>query len=267
METQTVPVIGASVAADQSPATNAPQPAPSAPVAGASSPGQSLFADFKDSLSRLFDGKKFRLKNGQPQLDTKGRFVPLRVGAKRKTPGANRAALNAANARPERPAPDFSDVGQALKGYQTESVGGAAPNAATPEAPASSAPSAETLAADLAAIGDNPTAETIIGIIQTALILIGEEEGVLTPVEILTLRRPLVRTLEKYQVGKDALGPEADLALAVVGLVAARLQKPKTQTAFQKLRAWIVEKFFARRAERVATSLRETVGEAVAAKP
>lgn len=59
---------------------------PATPPAPQTPPAENPFAGQKDSLGREFDAAVFRLKNGQPQIDTRGRFVPAGLG--RKTGGA-----------------------------------------------------------------------------------------------------------------------------------------------------------------------------------
>jgi hypothetical protein len=224
----------------------------------------------RDKIQRLFDPKKY-LSNpdGTPKFNKWGCFVP-RGGRKPKakmetptTPPTGDATSTAAPAQPgtsgavvpppepaaAATAAEFHDVNKALE--------------TMPGAEAESQPDADKLAAELKNLGDNPTAETVIGLIQTGLILIGEEEGILSDTEKILIRRPLLRTLEKYDVGKDVLPPEVDLALAVLGVIAFRLQKPKTAKFFAKVRAWVVEKFFASKGKKLARELREEVGPAV----
>ena len=59
------------------------------PVTGAAAQPASFE---RDSLKRIFDPNKFRTRDGKPQLDTQGRFVPFGGGRKRKTPNAPFAA-------------------------------------------------------------------------------------------------------------------------------------------------------------------------------
>ncbi len=220
----------------------------------------------RDRLGRAFDNLKFRLGgDGRPRFDKLGRFVNLRGGRKKKmetpspTPSVDPHASNDVPAStpaptPEpaqktEPTPNFSDVKKALDSMP---AGGAADPAAQ-------------LAAEIETLGDNPTAETIIGLIQTGLVLIGDEEGILTAQEKALLRRPLVRVLDKYNIGASALPAEVDLALCVLGLLAARLQKPKTATFALKIKAWVVRQFFASKGEKMAATLRSEVGESVKA--
>ena len=100
-----------------------------------------------------------------------------------------------------------------------------------------------------------PTAETIIGIIQTALVLIGDDEGILTETEKMIMRGPLDRVLKKYNVGADIMPPEVDLAFALAGLFIVRLKKPKTATFAAKVKGWIVNAMFRRKGE----AIRQTV--------
>ena len=221
-----------------------------------------------DSLGRAFDPRKFR-----PQLDKLKRWVNLRLGRKPKTAGktpfppkenapttmtntpatptsattadttasGTGSITEAPTATPSAPsAPDFSDIDAASR----------APD--TPQ-PADGAP---VDAAEDAADGAS-TANTIIGIIQTALVLIGEDEGVLSETEKTLLRNPLNRVLEKYDIGADVLPPEVDFAFALASIVIARLKKPKTATTFAKLRAWIAEKIWRRKGEKLAKEVKE----------
>lgn len=80
------------------------------------------------------------------------------------------------------------------------------------------------------------TAETGIGLIQTALVLLGEEEGVLSNAEKILIKAPLERILRKYDVGE--LPAELDLAVAIAVVVIARLKKPKTMARWERLKLW-----------------------------
>lgn len=216
--------------------------------------------DIRDSLGRLFDAVRFRKKpDGQPYKNTRGHFMP-RGGRKPKIKPMESSPSLATAAEPvlppDVPAPPtpataaaFGDVAAALKTFG----GDATPAGGT----------AESLADDIRAVGDNPTAETVIGLIQTGLMLIGEEEGLLSAAEKDMIRRPLVRVLAKYGVGKDVLPAEVDLVLAVLGVIAFRLQKPKTAKFAAKVRAWVVDKFFAGRGRKLAHTLQKEVGDSV----
>ncbi len=219
-----------------------------------------MSSQLTDSIGRIFDAKKF--KNAK---DTLGRWINARAGRKStkktkpvkspmqttpETPSTEPATPPAAESTPPpaqaetsapaaEAAPDFSDIQKA---------------AATP--------SAETLEADLSeaqtaiATGSTPTAETIIGILQTILVLIGEEEGILTDGEKIILRPALNRVLKKYDVGNDVLPAEVDLLVAVAGLIVSRLKKPKTAKFAAKIRAWVVNLWFGhkgREIQRVVT--------------
>lgn len=206
---------------DPAPFPAAAAPAP-APAALPPSP------DF-DSLGRPFDPVKFRRDK-----DTLGRWKNARAG--RKTPGAASSPASAAAAptsTPRDPAPaDFSDVERAAGSAEGKAV----------------------------LLDDNATADTVIGVIQTALVLIGDEEGVLSETEKTLLRRPLVRVLEKYNVGADVMPAEVDLCLALAGLLITRLQKPKTATWFAKVKAWAVNLWFRGKGHALARDLRQHVG-------
>lgn len=178
---------------------------PAAPPSAApeSELDQNSFAGQKDSLDREFHPAKFRLKDGKPQLDTKGRFVPLGLGSKPKS---------------ETP----SDLD----------------NAPVSSLPADDAPGFASVSVEITA---ELSAETAIGLVQTALIMIGDDEGTLTPLEERMLKRPMVRVLEKYKIG-DKMTPEMELAAVIAVLFQRRLKKPKTQKWFQgmmaKAHAW-----------------------------
>lgn len=97
--------------------------------------------------------------------------------------------------------------------------------------------------------------ETGIGIIQTAFVLLGDEEGQLSDTEKVLLRRPLKRVLEKYNIGDEMLPCELDLAVAVASLLILRLSKPKTATKWEKIKAWCADKWFARKGRQTASAV------------
>ena len=99
------------------------------------------------------------------------------------------------------------------------------------------------------------TAETAIGVIQTALIMLGEEEGVLSEMEKMMLRPPLERVLKKYDVGE--MPAELDLAVALAGIVISRMSRPKTQGKLERLKMWLVGKIADHRGARRASAIRE----------
>jgi hypothetical protein len=226
-------------------------------------------AAMRDKRGRLFDPKKFRAA-----WDSLGRWVNAHAGRKKTkktkqlslsmssdstapasetTAPADAAAPSdqtpppynsAETTPPPAPKPDFSDIDRAA-------------GAATPVPGASGA-------SEGSGEGEDPglgftTADSIIGIIQTALILIGEEEGQLSRAEVLVLRPPLERVLKKYNVGAAALPAEVDLAVAFAGLIVARLQKPKTAKFAAKVRAWFVDRFFSAKGRALAHDVREAV--------
>ncbi len=211
-----------------------------------------------DSLGRLFDPQKF--KNAQDKL---GRWINARAGRKpaKKSPAPQPPAQSPTPAMPEKtlfpepdpapavetpppaaaaapepaPAPDFSDIDRAA---------GAAPS------PESLESDLETASAEIAK-GSTPTAETILGIIQTILVLIGEEEGILTESEKILIRPSLHRVLKKYNVGADVLPAEVELIIALAGLVVSRLKKPKTARVAAKIRGWIVNLWAGRKGREI----------------
>jgi hypothetical protein len=173
-----------------------------------------------------------------------GLFMPKggrKPKPKMETPAPTTPPPAAAPITPPPPA-DFRDVSEALK---------TAPREDTPEA------RAESLAEEISGLDENTTAATIIGIIQTGLILVGEEEGILTPGEIELVRKPLVRVLKKYNVGENVMPAEIDLALAVLALVVTRLKKPKTATAVAKFKAWVIAQWSGLQGRRLAAQVRE----------
>jgi hypothetical protein len=178
-----------------------------------------------DSLGRPFDPVKFRREK-----DTLGRWKNARAGRKG-GPAAPPAAGPASAPKDPTPA-DFSDVDRAAGTAEGKAV----------------------------LLDDNATADTVIGVIQTALVLIGDEEGVLSEMEKTLLRRPLVRVLEKYNVGADVMPAEVDLCLALAGLLITRLQKPKTATWFAKVKAWALNLWFRGKGASLARDLRHHVG-------
>ena len=220
-----------------------------------------------DKHGRAFDPRKFFQR-----FDRLGRWINKKTGRKAKTkpptmttqealyhettpatpsPATEPAAETPAPAtpapatapaaeasRPAESAPDLSDIVRAANGE--------APAAAEVE----NGDPAE--AAALRKLAENPTTETIIGALQTALVLIGQDEGILSETEKILLRIPLKRVLDKYGVGDKALPAEIDLAFALAGILIARLSKPKTATFFAKVRHWFVSKWFSRQGAALA---------------
>lgn len=182
-----------------------------------------------DKYGRKFDAAKFL-----PVFDKAGRWKNRNAGRKKSpvtapehspAPPPVESPAPAAPSDQDRPAPDLSDIAAAAR----------APAAAPGDSPESF---------DLETLEGTPTAETLINAVQIALVMIGEDEGILSDMEKRLLRPPLERVLRKYGVGADLLPPEADLALVVAGLVISRLQKPKTATFFAKAKAWCVNLWF-----------------------
>ncbi len=163
-------------------------------------------------------------------MDSIKRFVSLTQGKRGKTGGVTTGGDSQPGT--SQPPPSFDDVEKAAR--------------------AAVATNGETTPEDVA---ENMTAETVIGILQTALVLIGEDEGVLSPQEKELLRRPLVRVLAKYNVSGETLPPEADLALALAVIVVTRLRKPKTASFVVRLKTWFQGHVLARRVQRVTNSV------------
>lgn len=149
---------------------------------------------------------------------------------------------SATDGTPHVSVPKFDDVDAALKSAPRDD---------------STAARAESLGAEIAEVSDNTTADTIIGIIQTGLILVGEEEGILSPAETLIMRKPLVRVLKKYNVGDNVMPAEVDLAMAFLAVIVSRLKKPKTATAFAKVKAWITNQWFSAKGRKLAAEVNQ----------
>lgn len=181
-----------------------------------------------DSLNRPFDAAKFKREK-----DSVGRWKNLHAGRRK---ASTAPAAGASSPASEPAAANFDDINRAA-----------------------GAGAADVKEAGAVVMDDNATADSVIGIIQTALVLIGDEEGVLSDTEKTLLRRPLVRILEKYNVGKDVLPVEVDLALAFAGIVITRLQKPKTATFYAKAKAWFVNVWFRGKGHLLAREVREAV--------
>lgn len=188
----------------------APQPGPAA--ATAAPPATPPPANpMTDSNGTAWHPSKYRTKDGKPQLDTRGRFVPQGLGRK---PATKPIAAAPGEPTPE-PLPKST-----LPGSDTP-----APNELAQVAPAAL------------------TAEVAINLVQAALIMIGEDEGILTDPEKLMLAAPLSKIIQKYNLA-DQMTPELEAACVVAMIVLTRLKKPKTQTWFQgmilKCRGFIV---------------------------
>jgi len=171
-----------------------------------------------------------------PTAETPSTETPPPAAAAESTPPP--ASSSAGNGAAGSATPDFSDIAAVLKEK---------PSALSPE------DALETIEAS--GKEGTPTAETIIGIIQTALVLIGDDEGILTETEKMILRGPLDRVLKKYKIGDDVMPPEVDLAFALAGLVIVRLKKPKTATFAAKCRAWIVGMWFNQKGRTLAAKI------------
>ena len=207
-------------------------------------PVQIARTTYTDAAKRTFDPAKHAAKpDGSPRLDRNGKFYSVNFG-KRQIPAAARPAPVAAPvataqppAAPE-PAPKFDDIERAATGASSDAM------------------PAETSGSSGAS---TPSVETCLGVIQTALVLIGSEEGILSEQEKILLRLPLKRVLDKYDIGASVLPVEIDLAFAVASLLIVRLQKPKTATWFAKAKAWAVNRWFGWKGTRLANEVREGV--------
>jgi hypothetical protein len=208
-----------------------------------------------DSLGRRFDPAKFLRK-----FDSLRRWVNARAGRRKQNAGkspfpAKEIAPMETPAMPETPAPgsgpektppppappptddlppppSFDDINDAAN---------------TEPPPASDEPEPDD-------DDEGGTVETILGLIQIALMLIGQDEGVLSEPEKKMLRRPLERVLKKYDIGLDAMPCELELAAAVATIIIARLRKPKTRGTFSRFFGWIGSKWGAWRGRRAAAA-------------
>lgn len=217
-----------------------------------------------DSLKRAFDPKKFL-----PRLDALGRWINARAGRRAPKKTAKKTARTsppmsqpAAPVPPAETAPAPAADPAAIPAPDTIQTPAPAPSFADIEkAAGKTAPVASEASAD---VGDGrdiapelSTSGTIIGIIQTALVLVGEEEGVLSPAEVIVLRAPLERVLKKYDIGADVLPAEVDLAVALAGIIIVRLKKPKTATWFVRAKHWLAGKVTASEGRKLAARVEQ----------
>lgn len=232
-------------------ATAAATPAPAAaPAASPSPPFRG--PQVRDSINRIFDPNKFAVDgSGRPRYDSMRRFINKNAGRK---PYKVTSQTTGAPAKPDPVPPPAADPAAA----PTPPAAGEPSTLHVPGTPAA----APQLSAEAAAA---ETVESCIGIIQTALIMLGEDEGILTDTEKMLLRGPLQRTLTKYQVGE--LPCEADLALALAGVIIARLGKPKTQTRIEKIKMWFAGKIAEFRGNRMAQRVAEVTAPTTTAAP
>lgn len=190
-------LLGSGPAAAPAPSSAEPPPPPPPPVdappASPAAPEGNPFAGERDKLGREFHPAKFRLKDGKPHVDSRGWFVPQGLGR-----SSGPSVASGASEGPKAPASFIP-----------------------PDAPAQLEPVAADMAADVA-----------IGLVQSALIMIGEEEGALTEPEAKMMRGPLQRIIRKYNIG-DQLTPELEFAGALAVVIMARMKRPKTHGWFR----------------------------------
>lgn len=93
---------------------------------------------------------------------------------------------------------------------------------------------------ELQPIPADMTVDVAIGLVQAALIMIGQEEGILTEPEKVMLRGPLLRIIRKHNIG-DKMSPELEFAAAFAVVILARLKQPKTQGWFQSKFSFVVK--------------------------
>lgn len=98
-------------------------------------------------------------------------------------------------------------------------------------------------------------AETLIGLIQTALIMLGQDDGILTESEKVMLRGPLERVMRKYGLGE--MPCELELAAALAAIIIERLQRPKVQTRIERVKAWVSGWWLGRRGAAMAAKVAE----------
>ncbi|MDR2675318.1 MAG: hypothetical protein LBC18_10780 [Opitutaceae bacterium] len=209
-----------------------------------------------DSLGRRFDPSKFL-----PRFDRLQRWINARAGRKKQnmeTPDTTvtntDAAAPAGAPEPTPPPPAPASGPRPPDAPSFDDINAAA--AAPPPPPAAAAAAADD------DDEESGTVETIIGLLQIALMLIGEEEGMLSEVEKRMLRRPLERVLKKYNVGLDCLPCELELAAAVATIIIARLRKPKTRSLLSRFFGWVGAKWGAFRGRRAGQDkLREKKGD------
>jgi hypothetical protein len=205
--------------APQTPAATVEKPQGFGPVAGVS----------KDRDGRVFDAAKFL-----PEKDHNGRWKRIGGPGRPGRPPGSKSKPKVTET-PQQPAPDFSDVDRVIHAARNP-----------PPAPGAAAQPGETPLPMLTRDTEtNATAESIIGILQMLLVLIGEEEGVLSELEKNLLRPPILRLLKKYEVADDFMPEEVELAIAVAGIVIDRIRKGgKTATWFAKAKAWALNMVF-----------------------
>lgn len=178
-----------------------------------------------DKLNRPFDGTKFRVDaSGKPRVDSLGRFIPIKLGAKA---AGSPALLPRDRDLDEDPDPAQSFVAPDPKPRKLDPV--------------------------------SITVETSIGVIQTALVMLGDEEGKLSETEKMLLRPPLDRVMRKYDVGEAPA--ELDLAVALAGIIISRLSQPKTQGKIERLKMWFAGKVADHRGAQKAKAVSQATGD------
>jgi hypothetical protein len=204
-----------------------------------------------DALKRPYNAAKFL-----PRFDRRGWWINRNAGRRRLRPesGPFPASQPPPSAAPQ-PAPALATPGMTIGGMISFDDINKAASAAPPADAGAPAPAGE------AVVIESVAAETCIGILQTALVLIGDDEGLLTRTEKEALRRPLQRVLDKYDIGEKMLPAELDLAICVGTLLITRLQKPKTATWFARTKAWFADRFFRAKGNALAGKMRREVGE------
>lgn len=219
-------------------ASNMPTPTgPVTPLGKGHSPTTPQGTTPRDANGTAFDPSKHAANpDGTPKRDRLNRFYSNRLGgAKAKGQGETPEPMaKQASFIPEQPL--AQPVSEGPTGTPTQ----------TPR--------------NVGEVVDNATAETIIGIIQMALVLIGEEEGVLSDTQKALIRPPLLRVLSKYSIGADVMPAEVELALVLVAILIEKIkQGGKTATWFAKAKAWAVAFFFRRQGAQIGREVRREV--------
>lgn len=201
---------------------DAPPPAP---------PPPNPFPGVKDSLGREFDPLKFRVKDGRPQLDTKGRFCPANSGRKSPdAPAGSPAKSPAASPSTAAPAADRPAVARSTL---------------PPDNPTPPGPDRFDLAAEVYCRGFYAGADAIFS---------GKGEWMPDDdSEHVNLRTALATYLRHK--GAEELPPGYALAFAVATYGAKRVQRPNTNTRIRDIVSHWKNKFAAWRAGRKLAAL------------
>jgi len=211
-----------------------PEPTASAKQTPAeAAPSPEAKAPLRDSNGVAFDPSRHAVDaKGLPKKDIVGRFYSNKIGKRGLVAAPKQTSF--IPEEPSTPSPAALSEGQPVTPGQTPR--------------------------NVGEVVDNATAETIIGLIQMVLVLIGEEEGVLSDTEKALIRPPLLRVLSKYSIGADVMPAEVELILALVAVLVEKIKKGgKTATWFAKAKAWAVAFFFKRQGAQIGREVRREV--------